>query len=216
MGDKTFRAGRRTAAHLEWTIRKLRNMHPGAHLHVIQPCYNDGVDASAGTHDKDCCLDVSIIGLTWLEAQAFLRMCHWAAWWRQGWQGFTNHIHMVSYGCPTCPVGEFVPDQIKDYFNHAYGLAGLHAPGSDQTWFPDVITAFDFAQWEREIEENMGYRDWDQADKNALINDIKAAVRDVVTAVPATTASAVWSFLVRTEPKLTARAALRQSAEEDK
>lgn len=156
LGDKTFRAGRRTAAHLQWTIERLAKVHPGAHLHVMQPCYNTGVALSAGTHDKDGCLDVSIAGLSWPETQKFLRRCGWAAWWRHtgSWSSPSIwHVHMASLGCPG-PVGVFVPGQIDDYHRHAFGLAGQHTSGSDPSWFPPDIdaTVFDYrAYWEAHL-----------------------------------------------------------------
>ena len=152
LGDKTFRAGRRTTAHIEFTIAELEREHPGAHLHIIQPCYNDGVSASEGTHDKDGVIDVEIVGLSWPDTQTFMRRKGWAAWWRHAWQGFSHHVHAVSLGCPG-PVGEFVPGQIDDYHAHAWGLAGLHDPGSDPTWFPPDIdsTVFDYAAWEDDL-----------------------------------------------------------------
>jgi hypothetical protein len=148
LGGKTFRAGRRTAAHIEWTIEQLAKRVPDATLHVIQPCYNTGVDASAGTHDKDGVLDFAILGLDWFPAQRFLRECGWAAWFRFP-PAFPLHLHAVSLGCPG-PLGEFVPGQILDYHAHAFGLANQHDPGSDHSWFPADIdaTEFDYRAWE--------------------------------------------------------------------
>lgn len=141
---KVARMGARTAAHVDYTIYQLSKKHPGAVLHVIQSAYNTGVAASAGTHDKDGCIDVYIEGLDWLDAQAFLRSCGWAAWYRYP-PLFGYHIHMISLGCPG-PLGIFVPGQISDYYHHRNGLAG-HA--ADDTWHPANIdnTIFDYAAW---------------------------------------------------------------------
>lgn len=149
-GGKPARMGRRTAAHLDYTIALLAVLHPGAKLHVIQSAYNTGVDASAGTHDKDGCLDVYIEGLSWWDQQRFLRTCGWAAWYRYP-PTFGRHIHMISLGCPG-PLGEFVPGQIRDYYNHRTGLKG-HA--RDHSWFPPDIdaTVFDFDEWENEMKK---------------------------------------------------------------
>lgn len=162
-GGKTFRASPRTWAHLRWTYWRLKVRHPRAKLVIIQGAYNASVKASAGTHDYDCVLDVRIDGLTWPKAQAFLRACGWAAWWRTPAQGFSNHIHMVSIppGLTFHPsparveaaftkagqrVGEFVPGQVADYYNHAFGLAGGHTTGSDTSWFPPNINKTVFKQ----------------------------------------------------------------------
>jgi hypothetical protein len=144
VGGRTFRASRRTWAHLDYTIEQLAQDAPTCSLRVIQGCYNTGVKQSAGTHDYDAVLDVEIVGMGWSNAQGFLRRCGWAAWWRQP-PTFSNHIHMVSLGYPG-QVGVYVPGQVTDYLQHRTGLAG-HA--ADASWFPDDInsTVFDFDQW---------------------------------------------------------------------
>lgn len=158
-GGKTARMGARTAAHVDYTQHQLSKKHPGAVLHIIQSAYNTGVAASAGTHDKDGCIDVSIEGLSWMEAQGFLRSCGWAAWYRFP-PAFGYHIHMISLGCPG-PLGEYVDgglsqfgrlvtsSQITDYYHHAFGLKGQHNTGVDHSWFPSDIdkTIFDFPAW---------------------------------------------------------------------
>lgn len=138
---KTAKMGRRTAAHLDWTIGVLKKRHPEARLEVIQSAYNTGVEKSAGTHDKDKALDVRIVGLGWWEAQLFLRMCGWAAWFRYP-PTFSEHIHMISLGGPiNTPVGIYIPGQIDDYYRHALGLKGQHDSGSDTSPFPRDIDA---------------------------------------------------------------------------
>lgn len=131
-----FRCTQRTADHLDWTKSELPK---GATLQIIQPPYNTGFALSAGTHDKDAVLDVRITGMTWPQAQRFLRAHRWAAWVRTPAQGFSLHIHMVSVGCNLNMVGYLVPGQLADYRAHKTGLAG-HAP--DNTWHPDPILPF--------------------------------------------------------------------------
>lgn len=147
-GGKTFRCSRRTAAHLEFTAERLSERHPEARIVVIQPPYNTGVAASAGTHDFDSVLDVQIVGMEWWDAQRFLRECGWAAWVRSP-PTFSWHIHMVSLGYPG-RVGVYVPGQVDDYYRHALGLKGQHNSGADKSWFPPDIdaTVFNFAEWE--------------------------------------------------------------------
>lgn len=168
-GGKTFRASRRTAAHLTYTVQRLADEHPGCYLRVIQPCFNSGVAASAGTHDLDAVLDVEVIGMAWPLAQRFLRECGWAAWYRYP-PSFTPHIHMVSLGYPG-EVGIYVPGQVEDYFAHRNGLSG-HA--ADPTWHPADIgsTIFDFDRW----EGDMAYKDWPEADRKALVDDVVDAL----------------------------------------
>lgn len=136
----TFRACRFCAAHIEHTAERLTG------LRIIQPPWNVGVAASAGTHDRCACFDVSVDGLAWLDAQKALRSLGWAAWYRPTTPGlWGNHIHMVSLGCPA-PKGIYVPGQVADYYDHRDGLAG-HA--QDPTWHPKNIdaTVFDYPAW---------------------------------------------------------------------
>lgn len=191
IAGRTFIASNRTAAHLTWTIDELARRHPSAHLTIIQTCYNRTIAASAGTHDYDGVFDVEISGLTWWQAQRFLRNHGWAAWFRHTgtWADPSSwHIHMCSIpeGLPGNPtvdqidgayaqvgiqVGLYVPGQIDDYYAHALGLAGQHRAGSDRSWFPDSINATVY----RYEEDDMPYSQWPQADKDALAKDIWAA-----------------------------------------
>jgi hypothetical protein len=191
----TFRAGRRTAAHLTATDDMLR--HRGCWLRVIQPCYNLGVSASAGTHDGDGCLDVEVVNENWLTSEELLRYAGWAAWYRTP-PTFTRHIHMVSLGCPG-PVGVFVPGQVEDYYAHRTGLAG-HA--ADDTRHPVDIdsTVFDYPAW----LEGQPMNDTDKQWLSDLI-DAKLAANNT------TLVKAVWDSAVN-KSKDTARAALRKAA----
>lgn len=167
-GGMFFKASQNTYAALLDTQSRLTKAHPKAWIRVIQQCYHTGVAASAGTHDFDACLDVQIMGLTWQEAQDFLRSCGWAAWWRHtgSWAAPSQwHIHMALLGAPAagCTVGTFVDggvsrfghtiasSQYADYFAHRSGLAGHVA---DATWHPSDITStiFKYATW---LEANM-------------------------------------------------------------
>lgn len=158
VGGLTFRGGPRLFAHLDRTIAKLKERHPDARLRIFQGAYNTGVAASAGTHDFDNVIDLQIVGLTWAEAQAFMRWTGWACWHRTPAQGFSHHLHAISLppGIPDNPtlaqiqaafkaagerVGEFVPGQVDDYYAHAYGLKGQHRAGSDPSPFPPNINA---------------------------------------------------------------------------
>lgn len=207
-----LRMARRTAAHLDYTKTRLAQEHPGCRLWLIQGTYNTSVPASAGTHDKDCALDVKITGLTWLEAQRFLRECGWAAWFRaelfrNGVRVWGDHIHMVSLGYRPygIPVGDLIPGQVVDYFEHRSGLSGHEA---DPTWHPADITAtiFDFEAWEKELEDSMPYKDWPQADKDALVGDVSKAVVEAMLNAEVRKETA-------TQTQLLAKAAWRKAAE---
>lgn len=177
---KTFRATRRTVAHLDWTVQLLGLLHPNARLVIIQPCYNTGVAASAGTHDLDAVLDFRIDGLDWWAAQKFMRQCGWACWYRFP-PTFTPHLHAVSLGYPGA-VGIFVPGQVDDYYRHALGLKGQHDSGIDKSWFPPNIakTIFDYPAWLAAQEEAMPFTDWPQKDQDALVQAVAAAVTDKI------------------------------------
>jgi hypothetical protein len=180
-GGKTARMGRRTAAHVDYTIWRLSIEHPGATLHIIQSAYNTGVAASAGTHDRDGCLDVYIEGLSWWDAQWFLRKHGWAAWYRFP-PAFGHHLHIISLGC-TGPLGIFVPGQINDYYRHALGLKGQHNSGADHSKFPPNIAAtiFDYPAWLEQkeyIDMRPTERAIDQLTKTA-IPALAAAVNEL-------------------------------------
>jgi len=107
------------------------------------------VAASAGTHDFDACLDVQIVGMGWFESQKWLRKEGWAAWVREP-PTFSYHIHMISLPKYKLrwvyKVGQWVPGQVEDYYDHRSGLVGS-AP--DYTWHPDSIrrTIFNYTLW---------------------------------------------------------------------
>lgn len=225
-GGRTFRAGRRTAAHLAWTQRELTKLSPGALIVVLQSCYHTGFEPSAGTHDGDGVLDVRIIGAAWSEPrkQRFLRAHGWADWWRHtgSWANPDDwHHHMVSLGCPG-PVGVFVPGQVDDYYRHTFGLKGQHNTDLDKSWFPGDVganppvgtpeqwaaaideTYFDFAQWERELEDDMGWETWTQKERD-----------DAAKAIAAETAPLVVKQMLAAfvdDGKTSVRAALRKAA----
>lgn len=48
----TFKASHRTVAWLDWLIADLARAFPRSRLVMFQSCYNTGVAASAGTHDR--------------------------------------------------------------------------------------------------------------------------------------------------------------------
>lgn len=141
--------GRRTAAHLDATINRLRKLDPKAELVVTQSAYNTSVEASAGTHNLDAVIDIVIHGMSGIDTQAFMRRCGWADWYRHPPEFAFEHNHGISLGYEPAPVGEFVPGQVRDYYNHALGLKGQHEPGSDKTWFPPDIdkTVFNYRRF---------------------------------------------------------------------
>jgi hypothetical protein len=151
---RKFKCTKRTAAHLDRTKYRLKKKakrdNKNYYIRIIQGCYNTTVEASAGTHDFDACLDIEIVGMDWYEAQKFLRANGLAAFVRTPAQGFSWHIHMISlppYKTNfVSRVGIYVPGQINDYYDHKNGLSS-HAP--DNTWHPDNIrkTIFNYRLW---------------------------------------------------------------------
>lgn len=154
----------RSIAHLDATDAAAKKKF-GTGLVVIQPSYNTGVAASAGTHDFDACFDVYIPGVSWAEQQRFFRSVGWGAYWRRP-PKFGHHIHMFSlplrkgtvraddYREAGTKVGLYVDGgwstrgykastaQIDAYYNHRDALASNNA---DPSWFPADIpkTIFD-------------------------------------------------------------------------
>ncbi|MBC7630410.1 hypothetical protein [Aeromicrobium sp.] len=168
--------GRKVTGSL-WTIALLDRTDAlsvkkfGRHLVVIQPPFNTGVKASAGTHDYDACLDVYIPGVTWGTQEKFFRANGWGAYWRRP-PLFGNHIHMFAlppregksiaddYRVFGFKVGKFVDGgwslygrkpygaQIDAYYAHRDGLARNYR---DTHWFPSSIesTIFDLRSYIR-------------------------------------------------------------------
>jgi hypothetical protein len=196
--------GRRTLAHLEWTAAKAERKF-GHRVEVMQGAYNDDVEASAGTHDLDAAIDFFIPGLNdWWAMQRFFRECGWASWYRYP-PAFPRHVHGISLGYPPAEVGIYVPGQVEDYRNHAFGLAGQHDPGSDNSWFPPDIdkTIFDYRQWAENQEALM-----------PLNADDKAWIKDAIAANNKQLIDTLMIERIELEgqEKLTVRGALRRAA----
>lgn len=149
-------------------LNRLNNLAVGKRgwksgVQVIQSAYNTTVKASAGTHDFDACMDLTISGVPWMTQQAFFRGNGFACWYRYPPTFSMHHIHGL-FLPPQAPgadrtgdfkhhgfeVGEFVDGgvshygrtiasaQIADYYAHKDGLAS-HA--HDGSWFPANIKA---------------------------------------------------------------------------
>ena len=146
----------RTIAHLD-RMNNLAKVRFKREIGVIQTAYNTGVEASAGTHDFDAVMDLYIPGVDWWDQQRFFRFNGFGCWYRHA-PLFSNHIHGFTLPVPrgtyrgddfATKVGIYVPGQLIDYYNHAFGLAGQHTPGSDTSKFPKDIdaTVFDLARY---------------------------------------------------------------------
>lgn len=173
-GDPVL-GGLRTIAHLDWTDQQARREF-GHGVEVIQGAFNTDVEASAGTHDFDGCIDFFVPQVDWWEQQSFFRRCGWACWYRYP-PLFGRHCHGISLGCPG-RLGVYVPGQIDDYYRHALGLKGQHDTGADGSWFPPDIdsTIFDFPAWVRDQEDEVPYRNWPKADRQQLAKDVAGEV----------------------------------------
>lgn len=166
LNGHTYKGSLRTCAHMH-RLDVMARKKFGQGVTVIQPDWNTGVVASAGTHDFDSCWDVHINGVGWWDQQRFFRANGFACWYRHP-PLFGNHIHGFTLpphkGTPKddfadagIKVGKWVDgglsaigrlvgsSQIEDYYYHAFGLAGQHTGHSDTSWFPSDIpsTIFD-------------------------------------------------------------------------
>lgn len=161
-----FQCSKRTGAHLDWTKKQLAKRaakdKKNYYLKIIQGCTNTGVSASAGTHDYDAVLDVEIVGMTWAQAQRFLRSCGWAAFWRKP-PTFSLHIHMVSLPAFmlqfVARVGVYVPGQVQAYYAKP-PRDGLADQAPDRTWHPKDIrgTIFQYQAYQDalSLQERLG------------------------------------------------------------
>lgn len=194
LNGKIFKGSLRTVAHFNF-MNDMAVLEFGREIECIQPPYNEGVEASAGTHDLDACKDWYIPGVSWWEMQRFGRKYGDGCWYRR-WPLFSNHIHGLTlppmegvsraddFAVAGFEVGIFVPGQLVDYFNRAFGLKNQHTPGSDKSWFPKNIgkTIFNLQkEIDRQREIRMEYKDWSQASKDALSRDIVKKLLDEAT-----------------------------------
>jgi hypothetical protein len=148
-GGGSVRVSLRTLAHLN-RLNNLATRKYGTELVVIQPDWNTTVKASAGTHDYDSVWDLYIPGVDWWGQQRFFRANGFGCWYRHP-PSFGNHIHGFTLPVPEgkvrgddfavrgFKVGVYVPGQLEDYYNHAFGLSNQHTSGSDRSWFPADI-----------------------------------------------------------------------------
>lgn len=160
---KRYKCSFRTACHMV-RLNNLAKHRYGKEITVIQPCFNTGVSASAGTHNLDAVWDLYIPGVGWWAQQRFFRRNGFACWYRHP-PTFGYHIHGMNlppqeghsrsddFKVHGFKVGLYVDggystqgrqvasSQIEDYYNHAYGLADHHTPHSDHSWFPRNIKA---------------------------------------------------------------------------
>jgi hypothetical protein len=118
---------------------RLEKKFPNSRLVILQPCYNRGVEASAGTHDFDGVLDVQITNLDWGKAQSFLRGSGWAAWHRTPAQGFSDHIHMATI--PPGLSGRPTAQQVGQAYAKLGIKVGKYIDGGWTTSDPHRITA---------------------------------------------------------------------------
>lgn len=148
-----------------WTLCHLNRLNNlalkrfGVEIQVIQPDWNTGVAASAGTHDFDSTWDLWIPGVDPWVQQKFFRANGLGGWMRRpplfGWHyhGFTlpkpeGKVRADDFRMMGIKVGIYVDggmssrgalvtsSQITDYHQEAFGLSNQHTPGSDKSWFP--------------------------------------------------------------------------------
>lgn len=189
--DRTFTAGSLLLAALFAFQDWLDEHHPGLYVYVIQGAYNTGVTQSAGTHDKDGCVDILIINRktgrrVWARGQRWLRAHHFYAWWRHTGSWLSRnlwHFHMIVAGIEGagCPVGVFVPGQISDARGGRTGLVG-HFLESAKIWRPKVYTPFPYRAWVAKKEDEMSSpKDWDKADWAAFNKNVTSDVETALT-----------------------------------
>lgn len=166
----TFKASRRTVAHIDYTYDAFRRVFPMRFLLIIQPCYSRGIAASKGSHDYDAVIDFGYIGsltsmgeeVDWRRLEHFLRVHGWAAFYRD-WPG-DKHVHAISLppwvkgvGYVFRTVVGYLVDggrsltgrvtggsQINDYVTGLDGLAGHNA---DTDWRPNPQPIFNYRAW---------------------------------------------------------------------
>jgi hypothetical protein len=139
----TFKASRRTVAWLDYLIWQFNRTFPKARLVMLQSCYHQGVQMSAGTHDYDAVFDLwfvgKIPGLT-LKAQGmrfsrFMRNRGASGGWFRYYGDWKSPAEWHYHGFPL-PVGlERFPTRVGRFIDGGESglrLAGVNEPGSSQ------------------------------------------------------------------------------------
>lgn len=107
----------------------------GFKVWVVQGSYNQGVGASAGTHDGGGAIDISVRGIDYKRAVRELRDVGFAAWYRAPLPGVWGaHIHAVAIGDKE--MDPSAKRQVDEYYAGEDGLAGT---GDDTGYRPDPI-----------------------------------------------------------------------------
>lgn len=135
--------------------------------------------ASGGVHADGGAFDVSDLtgdADVWVARQ----MGADATWARTKAQGFTPHLHGVLRGCPHNWPARYQIDAVDDGFN-GLGQNGHGGPDdgprplSKRTWREGIA-------WANEQGDDMAkYREWEQADKDALAGDVARSILDSQT-----------------------------------
>lgn len=168
---REIRGSFRTICHMD-RLNRLAYRRWGVGIMVIQPDWNTGVAASAGTHDFDATWDLWIPGVDpWVQQRFFRR--HGMGGWMRKPPTFSWHYHGFTlppregssisddFRVHGFKVGVYVDggfstrgrqvtsSQIEDYYKHAFGLSGMHNPGSDRSFYPKDIrgTIFDLREY---------------------------------------------------------------------
>lgn len=171
----TFRASRRTVAHLDYTIKKFKKKFPKARLVIFQTPYHTGVEASAGSHDYDAVFDFGftgyIPGMTerrkWRRFLKFMRNRGWGIWWRRtgywrprrrwhlhgftlpvGLKSFTTRVGYLIDGGVSSSGRRWASSQLADYTATPM-LDGLAGHARDDCYKPKDIraTVFNYRRW---------------------------------------------------------------------
>lgn len=155
-----------TIAALEYaeTLRR----RPGEEFFITQGSYQNTVAASAGTHDKGGAVDLRWSGD--IEDIRALRFAGFAAWHRKPSQGpWPDHVHAVLMDHPL--LADSAARQVTSYRSGRNGLAN-NGPDDGPRVTPHPRT-----RWWPPKEEDMPYTDWPQGDRDALVEDVAAAVK---------------------------------------
>jgi hypothetical protein len=128
-----------------------------------------GAADSAGIHDLGGCLDLRTRDLTYAQREQLVRVLRQrgAAAWRRGPdQGMTPHLHLLcGWDLPlTASAG-------RQWQAYLRGLDGLADQRRDYEERPSPLVT------EPPEDSDMGYLDWTQEDRDALVADVQRAIR---------------------------------------
>lgn len=137
--------------------------------------------ASSGFHRGGGSADSEPLSEDELRIARNMGAAAWNRWWTDSDGDPNYHAHLRLNGCPHNTIAQPQVADLnagRDGTGPLYDNAGASDDGPRDGVHWPLRTWREGIEWARAQEDEMGYRDWDQADKNALTEDVAKAILD--------------------------------------